>query len=314
MTATSRHLFVLDPLDQLNLAWDTSIKLAYAMTRAGAAVYYTTIQELVITSHPRAVGAFARPMVFKDSPASLTLGKKAYEPFAKLDAVHMRKEPPYDLGYVEALWILAAGRSETKILNDPIALQQMNEKLMLLEFPEFSKPMAVSADAAALAEFATSRCSEDIVCKPLNLYGGRGVVHFKSPPSLVEELERETDHGRATRLVQPYEPDVVKGEVRAFAVGGRPLAWCLKIPKSGDFLANTRAGSTLHNYTPTAREVDVVTRVATELVSKGIYVAGFDMIGGWLSEINITCPALLGPVRESLEGFDELARRLMHSV
>lgn len=316
MTTSSRHLFVLDPIENLNLAWDTSIKLAFAMTQLGAEVYCTTIHELMVTSHPTAVGANARRMIFADAPNSLQLEAPCYQAFARLDAVHMRKEPPYDLAYVEALWILAAGRQETKILNDPIALQQMNEKLVLLEFPEFSKPLAVSADATALSSFAASRCQNDVVAKPLNLFGGRGVVHLKAQPgsTLEEELKRETANGQETRLVQPYEPQVVKGEVRAFAVGGRPLSWCLKVPKAGEFLANTRAGSTLQAYSPTPREIDVVTRVATELVSRGVLVAGFDLIGGWLSEINITCPALLSPNRESLEGFDELARRLMYSV
>lgn len=311
MTATSRHLFVLDPLEALNLAWDTSIKLAYMLTKMGAEVYCTSIHELVVTSHPTKVGAMARRMRFKDGPASVTLEEQKYRAFAEMRAVHMRKEPPYDTAYLESLWILAAGRHETKVLNDPIALQQMNEKLMLLDFAEYAKPMAVSANAQALAKFGTERCHDDVVVKPLNLYGGRGVVHFKSPPSLVAEIDRETDGGRAARLVQAFEPSVAQGEVRAFAVAGKPLAWCLKVPKSGDFLANTRAGSTLHKYTPNARDVEVVTNVATKLMAKGIVVAGFDMIGGWLSEINTTCPALLSPERESLEGFDELAKRLM---
>jgi glutathione synthase len=316
MTTTSRHLFVLDPIENLNLAWDTSIKLAFAMNALGAEVYCTTIQELMVTSHPTSVGAHAKRMIFVESPKSLQLESSHFLAFSKFDAVHMRKEPPYDLAYVEALWILAAGRKETKILNDPVALQQMNEKLVLLEFPEFSRPLAVSSNPGSLADFAANRCQNDVVAKPLNLFGGRGVVHLKSTTagSLKTDFERETSAGLATRLVQPFESEVLKGEVRAFAVGGRPLAWCLKVPRNGDFLANTRAGSTLQAYTPTAREVDVVTRVATELVERGVMVAGFDLIGGWLSEVNITCPALLSPHRESLEGFDELARRLMYSV
>lgn len=314
MATKSRHLFVIDPVEKLNLAWDTTIKLAFAMTRDGAEVFCTPLNGLAMNSHPIGVSAHAQQMVFGAKPSELTLKAPQISSFSTFDAVHMRKEPPYDLAYVEALWILAAGKAQTKILNDPVALQQINEKLVITEFSDFSRPAVVSSDPNVLASFASNKCGSDVVVKPLNLYGGRGVVRLHNPHTLLQDLRRETSDGSQTRLVQQFEPKISAGEVRAFAVGGRPISWCLKIPHAGDFLANTRAGSTLHRHTPTKREIDVVTRVATELAERGVYIAGFDLIDGWLSEVNITCPALLDPNRESLTGFDVIARLLLEVI
>lgn len=313
MTTPARHLFVIDPVGQLNLAWDTTIKLTFAMSAAGAEVFCTTLAGLVQNSHPTRISAHCQRMSFSGSPETLNLTPPTQMSFDDFDCVHMRKEPPYDLAYIECLWILNQGKAQTRVINDPTALQQINEKLVILDFPQYCRPAIVSSDPQALFEFAKSHCGGDIVVKPLNLYGGRGVVRLHEPSTLLADLKRETQGGSQTRLVQRYEPKVTHGEVRAFAVGGRPMSWCLKVPSPGDFLANTRAGSTLHEYTPTAREEQIVSDVASELMTRGVYVTGFDLIDGWLSEVNITCPALLAPDRKSLKGFDDMAKRLIHS-
>lgn len=314
MATSSRHLFVIDPLKNLNLAWDTTVKLAFTMTRLGVDVFAVEPSGLTLESHPTRVFARARPMVFQDKPNSVALGNEETFALSSFDAVHMRKEPPYDLSYVEALWILQYAKAQTKIWNDPLALQQINEKLVIAEFTRDARPYAVSSDPETLAAFAERVCGGNIVVKPLNLYGGRGVVHLQDPKTLRDDLTRETQSGTLSRLVQKFEPKVTDGEVRAFAVAGKPVSWCLKIPHKGDFLANTRAGSTLRAYTPTPAEVETVTRVATELAGRGVMVAGFDLIAGSLSEVNITCPALLSPVRDSLAGFEEIAKILIHSA
>ena len=117
-------------------------------------------------------------------------------------------------------------------------------------------------------------------------------------------------NGKEARMVQAFDAAVHQGEVRAFTVAGKPVSWCLKVPKKGEFLANTRAGSTLEAYQPTDRDIDVATGVAETLMKRGVVFAGIDMIGGWLSEVNITCPALLNPERASLKGFDQITRAI----
>jgi glutathione synthase len=312
MTARTRHLFVMDSLDKLNLAWDTSIKLAYLLTKKGPVdVYFCEMHDLSLSSHPTAVSVNAAKMLFGAAPASLTLGAKEVLDLSEFQLVQMRKEPPYDLSYVECLWILNIAKAQTTVWNDPLALLQTNEKLVITEFPEYAAPCMVGSDPRRLHQWAVKHCAGNIVVKPLNLFGGRGVVHLQSLESLEQDLYQETGGGKHLRLIQKFEPKIADGEVRAFAVSGKPISWCLKIPAKGDFLANTRAGSTLADYTPTAKEVECVSRVASTLMTRGIHVCGFDLIQGAISEVNITCPAILSPVRESLEGLDQVVELMM---
>ncbi|MCX6116948.1 MAG: hypothetical protein NT027_05365 [Proteobacteria bacterium] len=316
MSAKSRHLFVIDPIEKLNPAWDTTIKLAFVAHSHGDEVFCTELSGLIWDSSLKSVSALATPMNFAGSPQSVVTDSKFTRriSFSDFSIVQMRKEPPYDLQYIEALWILSMGRHQTKILNDPLALQQLNEKLMISDFSEFAKPMMVSSNADELFQFAQKHCDSDIVVKPLNLYGGRGIVHLSSKESLHDDLIRETNQNNATRLVQKFEPKISEGEVRVFSVGGEAISWCLKVPAKGDFLANTRAGSKLEEYQPTMQELKMIETVAKSLVNKGVYVAGFDLINGFLSEINITCPALLRPERESLDGFERVHQLLLRKL
>lgn len=301
------HLFVIDPVERLNLAWDTSIKIAFSLCQSGEIVYFCTGRELSRSLHPTGAYALARQARFGAKTTELTLQPPERVALVDFKTIQMRREPPYDLDYIGTLWILDSVSHLVPVLNSPKALLEINEKLAILDFPLFTKPAIVSSDAEELMVFARDRCNSNIVIKPLGLYGGRGIEHIEGERGLIERLHVATMNGKESRMVQEFNPAIYAGEVRAFTVDGKTLSWCLKVPKSGEFLANTRAGSTLQSYQPTQRDLDVASGVAETLLKKGVMFAGIDMIGGWLSEINITCPALLTPDRSSLEGFDEIA-------
>jgi glutathione synthase len=314
MTDKKSHLFVIDPLERLNLAWDTSIKIAFALTKNNQDVYFCTGRELSRSLHPTGVFANASKIGFKDRPATLFQEPAKRMELDSFAAIHMRREPPYDLDYIGTLWILDAIAARVKVFNSPKALLEINEKLSILDFPLFTKPAMVSSNADELFSFAKEKCNSDIVIKPLGLYGGRGVEHISNDRGLIEKLHIATLNGKEARLVQQFDTSIYQGEVRVFTVAGKPLSWCLKVPKKGEFLANTRAGSTLEDYQPTSREVDVATGVAETLYKKGVVFAGIDMIGGWLSEINITCPAMLSSDRSSLRGYDHIAHTIQQII
>jgi len=308
MAQQNSHLFVIDPIERLNLAWDTSIKIAFALSQMGESVYFCTGRELSRSLHPTGAYALARQITFASKPNELRQGGQKRVPLVEFSAIHMRREPPYDLDYIGTLWILDSVAQHVPVFNAPRALLEINEKLSILDFPLFTKPAIVSSDADELFLFAKERCAANIVIKPLGLYGGRGVEHIEGARGLLEKLHVATLNGKEARMIQEFNPAVHAGEVRAFTVAGKPVAWCLKVPKKGEFLANTRAGSTLEAYSPTSRDIDVATGVAETLLKRGVIFAGIDMIGGWLSEVNITCPALLGPERSSLTGFEQIAK------
>ncbi len=310
MADKKTHLFVIDPLERLNLAWDTSVKMAFAINGLGHDVYFCTGREISRSLHPSGAFAFAQKMNFGDKPSELTLNTPLRLSLEDFSAIHMRREPPYDLDYIGTLWILDSVASHVPVFNAPKALLEINEKLSILDFPLFTKAAIVSSDASELFSFATERCDSNIVIKPLGLYGGRGVEHIDGDRMLAEKLHLATLNGKEARMVQAFDPSIHQGEVRAFTVAGKPVAWCLKVPAKGEFLANTRAGSSLESYQPTKRDLDVAIGVAETLMKRGVVFAGIDMIGGWLSEVNITCPALLGPDRASLKGFDQIAKTI----
>ena len=314
MTEKKTHLFVIDPIERLNLSWDTSIKMAFALAELGHVIYFCTGRELSRSLHPSGVFASARRATFKQKPSELTLADPERLSLDSMSAVHMRREPPFDLDYIGTLWMLDAVSAHVPVFNAPKALLEINEKLAILDFPLFTKPAMVSSNVGELLEFTKAKCSSNIVIKPLGLYGGRGIEHIEGTRGLEEKLHMATMNGKEARLIQEFNPAISGGEVRAFTVAGKPVAWCLKIPKKGDFLANTRAGSTLETYRPTSRDMDIATGVAETLLKKGVMFAGIDIIGGWLSEVNITCPALLNPDRASLKGFDGIAKSVNANI
>ena len=310
MAEKKTHLFVIDPIERLNLAWDTSIKMALSLTELGHDIFFCTGRELSRSLHPSGAFALARKVAFAGKPGELTQAPPMRRALESFSAIHMRREPPYDLDYIGTLWILDSVAGQVPVFNSPKALLEVNEKLSILDFPIFTKPAIVSADADELLAFAREKCGSNIVVNPLGLYGGRGVEHIEGEKGLSDKLHLATMNGKESRMVQAFDPAVHSGEVRAFTVAGKALSWCLKVPKKGEFLANTRAGSTLETYRPTSRDMDVATGVAETLMKRGVLFAGIDMIGGWLSEVNITCPALLNPDRSSLKGFDQIAKAI----
>lgn len=294
-----RHLFVMDPLESLNRALDSSLRMAFELALLGHEIYVCEPRQLAWPSGPSGPTAHCRMITFKDDPASATPDVARTFRLADFRAIHMRKDPPYDLDYIGATWLMEPAGPETKIYNAPSALRRFNEKLAILQFPDDIRPALVSADPAELMAFIETVCKGDAVIKPLTLFGGRGVLHLdvnKSSREAVQAtLRSETADGTRMRLAQPFDKAIFDGEVRAFTAFGEPLAWCLKKPASGQFLANTRLGAELLPYQPTPEVEERVRRVAQTLLRDGVTFIGFDLIGGYLSEINLTSPRLLLP-------------------
>jgi glutathione synthase len=295
----ARHLFVIDPLASLNLKLDSSLRLMAALARRGHEIFVCEPRQLSWRRGERAAEANAQALTFGASAEEFQASDPEMLGLGSFQAVHMRKDPPYDLDYLSTTWLLDAAPKTTKVYNDPEGLRRFNEKLAILRFPEEVRPGLVSADPDQLLHFAEREARGDAVLKPLTLFGGRGVIRLRirdSGPSRAEArkvLVEETAKGTQLRLIQGFDSAIFGGEVRAFTAFGKPIAWCLKKPEDGNFLANTRAGAKLLAHKPTQAEVDRVTKVAVELAKHGIVFIGFDVIGGYISEINVTSPRLL---------------------
>lgn len=300
------HLFLIDPLESLNLQLDSSLRLMAALARRGHKIHVAEPRQLQWRHGAKAAEANSRELAFLGDATHFSAAKPAFRTLDGYDAIHMRKDPPYDMDYIATTWLLDEAGPKTRVYNAPHALRRYNEKLAILRFPDAIKPGIVSADPAELARFVETECNGDGVLKPLTLFGGRGVMRLKGP-NMAETLRQETDGGRALRLVQPFDPAIFNGEVRAFTAFGEPIAWCLKTPSAGNFLANTRAGATLAKYEPKPEELARITKIAKTLLQDGVAFIGFDVIGGYVSEINLTSPRLLAGPGDEADHYGRIA-------
>ncbi len=291
------HLFVMDPVEKLNMKLDSSIRLAYQLKALGHEAYLTEINSLFWKKSDNSGSCVAQQMTFDDHPATLKLAEKKQLKLEEMTAVHMRKDPPFDMNYIAATWLLDSVKKKVHLFNDPEALRSINEKMTVFDFEKDAKNALVASDPEILMRFIEHDCNGDAIVKPLDLFGGRGVFRLNLNEHQKDEafniLIEATGDGKALRLIQAFDENISKGEIRTFSVGGKALSWCLKKPSEGSYLANTAAGASLHSYSPTKEELTRVERCAEALMKKGVFFIGFDIIGGYISEANITSPRLL---------------------
>jgi glutathione synthase len=293
-----RHLFILDPLERLNFALDSSLQMAMSLRQMGHRVYQTESSKMSWHRGAVAAGALAREITFRDrTTASIELGHPEQMFLSDFNGIHMRKEPPFNMDYITSTWLLDSVAAKTWIFNAPGALRSVNEKLSIFQFPEATNPAIVSANPDDLMDFYENVAMGDAIVKPLDLFGGRGIFRLNRASGerdlAREDLTTATERGTVPRLMQKFDVRIYEGEVRVFTLGGKALSWCLKVPSPGNFLANTARGAVLKYYQPAPALREMIETVAQKLCTMGIFLAGFDVIGDKISEINITSPRLL---------------------
>jgi glutathione synthase len=292
-----RHLFVMDPLEDLNLTLDTSLRLAAALAKRGHDILMTECTQLTLAPGGDPI-CQAWPLTFgKGEVDRLVKGSAQPLRLATCSAIYMRKDPPTNQAYWQATWILDRVPKPTKVLNSPKALRDINEKLSIFMFPDYAAPAIVTSDPTQAIAFANGLGGLDLIIKPLDLFGGRGVSRLDLRQMSLSEAESKISQAfngdGMARILQPFDDSIFEGELRVFSAGGEAITWCLKRPAPGSYLANTGQGATLHDYQPSARELRMVSAVSRDLLDRGVYFVGFDIIGDHISEINITSPRLL---------------------
>ncbi|MEH6460139.1 glutathione synthase [Chitinimonas sp. JJ19] len=209
----------------------------------------------------------------------------------EVDAVVMRKDPPFDSEYLYATHLLeAAERQGAKVFNKPRALRDNNEKLAILRFPQFIAPTLVSSRDEDIRAFLAEH--GDVVLKPLDGMGGTGIFRLRpDDPNLGAILETQTRNGTVSLMVQRYLPAIKEGDKRVLLIGGKPVDWCLaRIPKAGETRGNLAAGGTGVARPLTARDREIGEALGTLLAAEGLLLVGLDVIGDTLTEVNVTSP------------------------
>jgi glutathione synthase len=290
-------LFVLDPLEVLILETETSLLMMREAARRGHANHVAYVRDLYLRD--REARALARPISIDEAVRPYwRFGPPADRPLASFDIVLMRKDPPVDATYHAALTILEPARDQVPIVNDPAGLRTSNEKLLPLEIPGASVPSVVTADPEVIAAFV--REHEEVVVKPLNEFSGRGITRLSIRDSALDADAvgaLAAHHGQHV-LVQRFLPEVERGDKRVFVLDGEAIGWVNRVPRPGSFRANIHQGAQVEPTELTDRERELIAAARPILAERGLAMAGFDFIGGWLTEINVTSPSAVRQINQ----------------
>jgi glutathione synthase len=225
-----------------------------------------------------------------DQAPHVTLGDEETLELEALDAVFVRKDPPFDIAYLHLTHQLDLVRDRVLVVNDPRGIRDANEKLFAFEFSEWMPRSLVTASAAEIVAFV-SAVGGQAVLKPIDGAGGAGVVVLKSDDRNTRSLaDVWTDEGKRLALVQEYEPAVRVGDKRVIVLDGAPLGAILRVPRHDDVRANIHAGGEVKPTDLTQRERELVTAVGPKLSAHGLWFVGLDLIGERLIEVNVTSP------------------------
>jgi glutathione synthase len=283
-------LFVIDPLDELKAYKDSSVAMMREATGRGHRVFAATLAELAATVS--FVTAHAHELrVLSDNSAWYEDLGAAERDLAKFDAVLMRKDPPFDVEFLNATLLLSrAAALGARVINDAQALRDHNEKLSILEFPQFTVPTLVTREEVRLRAFWADH--EDIVVKPLDGMGGAGVFRLQpGDPNAGSILETVTARGTRTAMAQKFIPAIRDGDKRVLVIDGEPVPYCLaRVPKAGETRGNLAAGGIGRAQALSARDREIAITVGRALLPRGLRLLGLDVIGDHLTEINVTSP------------------------
>ena len=281
---------VMDPIESINYHKDTSLALLLAAQRSGFQLFYMQQADLFIDND--GAKAKMRPLtVTADSNSWFDLGKTHIKPLADLDVILMRKDPPFDSAFIYSTYILeAAERQGTLVVNKPQSLRDCNEKVFATDFPQCIPPLLVSRDNQMLKAFLEQH--DEVVYKPLDGMGGTSIFRVKQgDQNLNVILETLTNYGNDTIMAQKYLPEITQGDKRVLIVDGEVVPFCLaRIPSAGEFRGNLAAGGKGRVQALSERDKWIASQVAPSLKEKGLLFVGLDIIGDYLTEINVTSP------------------------
>jgi glutathione synthase len=286
-----RCLFILDPLDRLQLAGDTSYALMLEAAARGWSVWTCQMEDLGLVGDDAVTDASPTIVMPGTTPAeAFQLEERSHQRLGDFDVVLMRKDPPVDVNYLHATWILDHARGKTLLVNDPRGLRELNEHLAVLRFPHLTPPTIVTRSAAKLRAFQAEQGGA-IVVKPVDGYGGLGIFIVKDgDPNASSILETSTGAGTRWTLAQTYLPKAIEGDKRIILVDGEAVGAVLRVPATAEARGNLHVGGKAVKTEVDARDKQIIAEIAPFLKEHGQILVGLDVIGGMLTEINITSP------------------------
>ncbi|WP_077287872.1 glutathione synthase [Cognaticolwellia aestuarii] len=284
---------VMDPISEVKVKKDSSMAMMLEAQARGYEIYYMEMQDLYLEQGVCRATA-AKVKVFDDPEHWYELDAREDINVADLDAVLMRKDPPFDTEFIYATYMLERAEvAGTLIVNKPQSLRDCNEKLFTAWFPELTPKTLVTRNNQKIREFHKE--NKDIIIKPLDGMGGSSIFRIgENDPNVGVILETLTAHSSQYAMVQEYMPEIVDGDKRILIVNGEPMPYCLaRIPAQGETRGNLAAGGRGEARPLSASDKLIAETIAPELKKRGLYFVGLDVIGDKVTEINVTSPTCI---------------------
>jgi len=291
-------LFIADRLESFKISKDSTLAMMRVAQEAGHHLWFCQSQHVLWRDN--LVMADCQSLVIKPSSTTwFELGATESRSLNIFSAVLMRTDPPFDIEYLNTTWLLSAAvRQGAKVFNNPAAIRDHSEKLSITEFPELIPPTLVTRELSAIEAFHQEH--QDIVIKPLDGMGGMGV--FRIGPdglNLASIVETLGENGKRTLMAQRFLPEIAQGDKRVLLIGGEVVPFSLaRIPQGSEIRGNLAAGGKGVAMPLTDAELQVAQRLAPILNARGLFLVGLDLIGGYVTEINVTSPTCFVEITE----------------
>jgi glutathione synthase len=285
-----RLAIILDPLEHIKTYKDSTFAVMREAAGRGHALFVMEQQEVWLEAG--CVVCRARQLdLIDDALRWYSVEEPVVLPLTEFDAVLMRKDPPFDMEYVFSTYLLELAEEQgARILNKPASIRDFNEKLSIAKFPQFMAPTLVTRDPELIRAFAAEH--RDVVVKPLDAMGGASVFRIaEGDVNLNVILETMTELGTRTVMAQRYIPEIAQGDKRILLIDGEPVPYALaRIPKSGETRGNLAAGGKGVAQPLSVRDREIAGALGPQLKAAGLFLVGLDVIGDYLTEINVTSP------------------------
>jgi len=282
-------LFILDPYNGLNITKDTSVAMMIEAANRGHELYVCLQHDVFLRN--QIVHIKAQRFEISSGETWYTLSAEKEVLPQVFNAIIMRKDPPFDNEYLYSTYLLElAEKQGGTVLNNPVSVRGWNEKLSVARFPQFCPEFLVTANNQHIRDFLTTR--QDIVVKPLDGMGGTSIFRLTAnDPNIGVILETITDYGKKTIMAQEYLPEIKQGDKRIVVIDGKPLDYALaRIPQGGETRGNLAAGGKGVAQLLTERDREIATTIGEVLKTEGLFFVGLDVIGNYVTEINVTSP------------------------
>ena len=290
----------MDPIGSVNIDADSTFRIALEAQERGHSLFYYTPDRLAF-DEGRVVARGWPVELRRVRGDHVTFGPETEVDLGTFDVVWLRQDPPFDMGYITTTHLLELVHPGTLVVNDPFWVRNYPEKLLVLQFPELTPPTMIARDLAEIRDFKHRH--GDIILKPLYGNGGAGVFRLdQSDRNLASLHEMFTGLSREPMIVQKYLPAVTNGDKRVILVDGEPIGAINRIPAEGETRSNLHVGGRAAKVALTDRDREICAKIGPLLRERGQVFVGIDVIGDWLTEINLTSPTGI----QELERFDEI--------